>query len=183
MSPAQRIMLFGMWNRAAKNNGWNTTARSEFTRSVLGKIVSWNELSNAEIDRLKTALQLAAEPDDLGARLEEQSDGEEGALRRAEWLHERLVSALGAVLGMPDSGRVYAGKILRSKFDLGRVDALSLAEREQYNLTLRNRLHALISRCKKGEQKNAAALDLTRPIRALADGLIHDAKINAEEPF
>lgn len=68
-SKYQRIMLFGLWNRVAKASGWSAKEadlqRAEFTMQALeingrtALIPSWSDLTNRQVDKLKSSLNAA----------------------------------------------------------------------------------------------------------------------------
>jgi hypothetical protein len=100
ISKAQRVMLFGFWNRAKQElmpgrETWTkdegNRRRHELTAQALGRDKSWNDLTNPDVDKVKAALLSIIQPDNLDAQLRQVRQEN----RRALWIIHKLMRELG----------------------------------------------------------------------------------------
>jgi len=130
ISPAQRTMLFSMFNRACQAaNLTGSIARDQYreqlTIKVCGSLISWNDLTNKQVDAIKGELLAILQPANLDAQLDQ--------------INQQRTRTLYSIRRFPDQ---YVAKIAQSKF--GKTDLADLTERQlrQLAMTLGNRARA-----------------------------------------
>ena len=130
-SNAQRIMLFSLFNRACQAaNLTGTIARDQYreqlTIEALGSLVSWSDLTNAQVDKIKAELLAVVKPADLDAQLAQ--------------LNQPRIRALHAINQTTLArGGAYVAKIARDKFQTGDPDLLTTGQLQHLAMTLNER--------------------------------------------
>lgn len=119
-SPAQRQMLFGLLKKLASARGWGSAQtnveRLTITEDLFGSLISWNDLDDSQIDRLKSRLQALARPPAIAA---EHGDIDEAADSAAteDGERRRLVHRIEQDLRKADLKEGYIRKIALDQFD------------------------------------------------------------------
>ena len=158
MSPAQRTMLFSMFNRAcqaAKITGSisRDQYREQLTIKVCGDLISWNDFNNRQIDAIKAELLAILKPADLDAQLGQVNQPE----RRASYA------------ALSNFSPAYVSSICKGKFGHDDLERLTPSQRWLLNITLFERARA---QKRTPEQK-----------RTLAQRRRSQRQQEAEEPF
>lgn len=139
MSPAQRTMLFSMFNRACQAaNLTGSIARDQYreqlTIKVCGRVISWNDFNNQQIDGMKAELLAILRPADLDAQLAQINQP-----------RKRLIHAINQYPG------ALSKSISIDKF--GHADPARLTETQldQLHITLINRKRSKARKTKQRE--------------------------------
>lgn len=140
MSPAQRTMLFSMFNRACQAaNLTGSIARDQYreqlTIKVCGKVISWNDFNNQQIDGMKAEILAILRPADLDAQLAQI------AMPRT-----RLLYSIDKQFGVN-----YATKVALDKFGVTDITRLSDEQLDQLHITLINRKRSKARKTKQRE--------------------------------
>ncbi len=127
MSPSQRTMLFSMFNRACQaatitGSIARDQYREQLTIKVCGKLMSWNDLNNRQIDGIKSELLAILKPADLDAQIAQ--------------INQPRTRALHSIQRHAPS---YVAKIARDKFQHDDLDLLTVEQLQQLAMTLSNR--------------------------------------------
>lgn len=138
-STAQRTMLFAAFAQLANARHWNCTRREverqRITTALFGQPRSWSDLTDSDIDRLKTRLIALRDETDIAAQVADQTSTEDGQRRRL--LHRIRLDLGGA--GFFES---YAAQLSRSLFDRADWTALPIPQLTQLRDTIHNRARA-----------------------------------------
>jgi hypothetical protein len=142
-SQAQRIMLFSYFGHLANARRWTgteqRTERNRITRELFGEVVSWGDLDNSQVDRLKARLIALRRPPHIAAShgdIDENADwaaAEDGERRR-------LVHRIESDLRKAALAEGYIRKIALDQCDRGDWRDLPIGQLTNLRDTLAQRI-------------------------------------------
>ncbi len=145
-TPAQRLMLFSHFAHLANANQWNGTKREQqrerITVELFGEVISWADLSNPQVDRLKARLIALRKPLHVGAQIDDANATEDGERRR-------LINRIEQDLAASNLPVTYVRKLAVDQYDAAEWRDLSIDKLQNLMRTLHNRTRTRSRKAKR----------------------------------